>query len=77
MFNMLIICLFLCHTLYDWSSACGIWEYDCVSALVDYYMLLYFSCSEEKSDEVTNLLGEVRSVLYSLDCLVKFETVLL
>ncbi len=28
--NMLFICLFLCHTLYDWSSACGMCQFDCV-----------------------------------------------
>lgn len=42
----------------------------CVFALVDYYVLFCFFRSEEKSDEVTNLLGEVRSVLYLLTCLV-------
>lgn len=36
----------------------------------------FFSCSEEKSDEVTHLLGEVRSVLYLLTCLVKLDTFL-
>lgn len=73
--HMLIICLFLCHTLYDWSSACGMCQFDCVSALVD-YCVMFFSCSEEKSDEVTNLLGEVRSVLYLLTSLVKLDTFL-
>lgn len=58
MLDMLIICLFLCHTFFDWSSAsanvCPLW----------FVLMCYFvSCSEEKSDEVTNLLGEVRSVL--------------
>lgn len=33
-----------------------------------FVLMCYFvSCSEEKSDEVTNLLGEVRSVLHALD----------
>ncbi len=72
--NMLFICLFLCHTLYDCHlhAACVRLT---VSALVDYYVI-FFSCSEEKSDEVTNLLGEVRSVLFLLACLVKLDTFL-